>query len=43
MSEQAVQLSPDVETILKSFRRRSGFDGVDYEVKERADTQTHHL
>jgi hypothetical protein len=39
MSEQTAHLLPEVENILKNFRRRSGFDGVDYEVKERADTQ----
>jgi hypothetical protein len=39
MNEQAVQLLPEVAAILSNFRRRSGFEGVDYEVKQRAETQ----
>src|SRR5450759_1031881 len=39
MNEQTVHLLPEVETILTSFKRRSGFYGVEYEVKRRADTQ----
>ena len=39
MSEQAVHLFPDVESILRTFKRRSGFEGIEYEVKQRADTQ----
>jgi len=39
MSTQAVHLLPEVEAILMNFKRRSGFDGIEYEVKQRADTQ----
>jgi hypothetical protein len=39
MNEQAVHLLPEVEAVLTNFRRRSGFDGVEYEVKQRGDTQ----
>lgn len=39
MMQQTVTLFPELESILTDFKRRSGFDGVDYEVKERADTQ----
>ena len=39
MNSQAVTLLPDVESVLATFRRRSGFDGVDYEVKPRGDGQ----
>ena len=39
MNEQAVHLLPEVEAILANFKRRSGFDGVEYGVKQRADTQ----
>ena len=40
MSTQATTiLNSDVETILAEFKRRSGFDGIEYEVKQRADAQ----
>ena len=39
MNEQAVQLLPEVDAILANFKHRSGFDGVEYEVKQRGDTQ----
>jgi len=39
MNEQTVQLLPEVESILTNFQRRSGFEGVEYEVKQRADSQ----
>ncbi len=39
MNAQAVDLLPELESILTIFKRRSGFEGVEYEVKERADTQ----
>jgi len=39
MNEQAVHLLPEVEAILATFKRRSGFDGVEYDVKPRGDTQ----
>ena len=39
MSTQIGALDPDVESILATFKRRSGFEGVDYEIKQRADTQ----
>lgn len=39
MNGQGAHLLPDVETILSTFRLRSGFRGVEYEVRQRADTQ----
>lgn len=39
MSGQTVHLFPEVEAILTNFKRRSGFEGIEYEVKQRADTQ----
>jgi len=39
MNEQQVHLLPEVDAILVNFRHRSGFEGVEYEVKQRGDTQ----
>jgi hypothetical protein len=39
MSTQAFRLDPDIEAILSKFKRRSGFDGIEYEVKQRAEAQ----
>jgi hypothetical protein len=39
MNGQWIELLPEVKVILKNFRRRSGFDGIEYEIKQRADTQ----
>lgn len=39
MNVHAVHLLPEIETILTAFGRRSGFNGVEYEVKQRADRQ----
>jgi hypothetical protein len=39
MNGQTADLLPEVEAILATFKRRSGFYGIEYEVKQRADTQ----
>src|ERR1035437_3320767 len=39
MNEDGIQLLPEVQSILEAFRSRSGFDGVEYEVKPKSDTQ----
>jgi hypothetical protein len=39
MNRQTIDLLPEVDAILTKFKRRSGFDGIEYEVKQRADTQ----
>ena len=39
MSEQRIELLPEVEAVLANFKRRSGFDGVDYEIKQRSESQ----
>jgi hypothetical protein len=39
MNVRTDEMGPDVEAVLTSFKRRSGFTGVEYEVKQRADSQ----
>ena len=39
MSKQTNPLLPEVEAVLTNFKKRSGFHGVDYQVKQRAETQ----
>jgi hypothetical protein len=39
MNVHTANLPPEIETILATFGRRSGFYGVEYELKQRADRQ----
>jgi hypothetical protein len=39
MNEEHIDLLPEAKAILANFKRRSGFDGIEYEAKRRADTQ----